>query len=333
MKKIFLTLTLILLTQLIFTQTTINWLDFETAVEKQKENPKTIIIDMYTDWCGWCKKMDAETFQNPHIANYINTFFYPVKFNAEGFDTINYKGKVYVNPNIGRRSTHQLAQELMGGRMSYPTMVYIDFEEQVYPVPGYMNPQNLEPLLIYFAERINKLANFVDFQQEFKETFFPDSTSKNTGDINWVELEQALELRLTKPKKILLFVNSDFNNGSKVMLASSLRHPVISNLINENFYPVKFNFNHQDTVQVYENTFINEQLQPNYPHQFIIALLQPDIRLPSIVFFGEDFSLIFALRGYQSAQQLERFLEFFSKDLHKTGEDWTKFNENFKSKL
>ncbi|MBP8992741.1 MAG: glycoside hydrolase family 127 protein, partial [Bacteroidales bacterium] len=83
----------------------------------------------------------------------------------------------------------------------------------------------------------------------------------------------------------------------------------------------------------YENTFINEQLQPNYPHQFIIALLQPDIRLPSIVFFGEDFSLIFALRGYQSAQQLERFLEFFSKDLHKTGEDWTKFNENFKSKL
>ncbi|MCK9255137.1 MAG: DUF255 domain-containing protein [Bacteroidales bacterium] len=333
MKNIFFTLTFALLSQFISAQTTINWLDFETAVEMQKENPKTIFIDMYTDWCGWCKKMDAETFQNPDIANYINTFFYPVKFNAEGFDTINYNGKTYINPDTGRRSSHQLAQELMKGRLSYPTIVYIDYENQVFPVPGYMDPQSLEPLLIYFSERINKLSDFTDFHQEFKNTFFPDSTSDNDGVINWINLEKALELRLEKPKKLFLFINSDFNNSSKIMLASALRHPVISNLINENFYPVKFDFNYQDSVKVYQNTFINENLQENYPHQFVIALLQPDIRLPSIVFFGEDFSLIFALRGFQSPKQLERFLEFFSKDLHKTGEDWNKFNENFKSKL
>ena len=52
MKNIFFTLTFALLSQFISAQTTINWLDFETAVEMQKENPKTIFIDMYTDWCG-----------------------------------------------------------------------------------------------------------------------------------------------------------------------------------------------------------------------------------------------------------------------------------------
>lgn len=311
----------------------IQWLDFETAMEKQKEFPKTILIDMYTDWCGWCKKMDAETFQNPDIANYINTYFYPVKFNAEGNDTVIYNGNEFTNPNIGRRSAHQLAQQLMNGRLSYPTIVYIDYEGVINPIPGFMDAQSIEPLLIYFSERINKVCDYNDFLQEFKNTFMPDSTSKTDGNINWIDLETALQLRLEKPKKILLFINSDFNNSSKIMLASSFRHPVISNLINDNFYPVKFNYNALDTVKVYENIFINDQLQANYPHQLVIALLNPDIRLPSVIFFGEDFSLIYAHRGFQAPKQLERFLEFFIKDLHKTGEDWSKYNENFKSKL
>ena len=100
----------------------VNWMSFEEAIKLHEENPKTILIDMYTDWCGWCKKMDAETFSNPQIASYINANFYPVQFNAEGTDTVEYKGKSYVNLNTGRRSSHQLAQELMGGRMSYPQL-------------------------------------------------------------------------------------------------------------------------------------------------------------------------------------------------------------------
>ncbi|MDD2637032.1 MAG: DUF255 domain-containing protein, partial [Bacteroidales bacterium] len=298
---------------------TLNWMSFEEAVKLHEENPKTILIDMYTDWCGWCKKMDAETFSNPQIVSYINANFYPVKFNAEGTDTIEYKGKTYVNSNSGRRSSHQLAQELMGGRMSYPTIVYIDFENNINPVPGFMDVRKIEPLLVYFAERINKNCSYDSFNRGFVDTFMPDSLTNTEGEINWLSLDKVNYLMDTAPKKILLYINSDYSNGSKIMLASSFTHPVISDFINENFYPVKINFDTSDTLRIADNVFVNEKKVLGYPNQLAIALLQPDIKLPATVFFGDDFSLIFALKGYFPSEVLERYLEFISRDLYKSG--------------
>jgi len=308
-------------------------MSFEEALIKQKETPKTIMIDMYTDWCGWCKKMDAATFSNPDLANYINTNFYPVKFNAERKDTVEYNGKTYVNKNIGNRSSHELAQLLLNGRMSYPTIVYIDFENNVNPVPGFMDVKSIEPLLIYFTERINKNCNYAEFKQDFTNTYYPDSTSKTDGIINWMNFDEALTQMKTAPKKFMLFINSDFSNGSKIMLASSLRHPIISEYINTNFYAVKIDFNTTDTFKINNYVFINEQLSANYPHQLVISLLQPEIKLPSIVFFDEEINVIFALKGYFPPITLERYLDFISRNLYKTGEDWQKFNNEFKSKL
>ena len=62
----------------------IEWLTFEAALEAQKENPKKILMDVYTDWCGPCKLMDKKTFQNKDVAAYISEHYYAVRFNAEG---------------------------------------------------------------------------------------------------------------------------------------------------------------------------------------------------------------------------------------------------------
>jgi uncharacterized protein YyaL (SSP411 family) len=60
----------------------VKWLTFEEAIALHKENPKKVLIDLYTDWCGWCKVMDRETYSNAEISTYINENFYPIKFNA-----------------------------------------------------------------------------------------------------------------------------------------------------------------------------------------------------------------------------------------------------------
>lgn len=62
---------------------TIKWMGFNEAIEACKKEPKMIFIDVFTDWCGWCKRMDATTFKNPVIAKYMNDKFYAVKFDAE----------------------------------------------------------------------------------------------------------------------------------------------------------------------------------------------------------------------------------------------------------
>ena len=62
----------------------VQWMSFEEAVAKNKLEPKKIFVDVYTDWCGWCKKMDAGTFNNPVVAKYLNEKYYNVKLDAEG---------------------------------------------------------------------------------------------------------------------------------------------------------------------------------------------------------------------------------------------------------
>jgi thioredoxin-related protein len=150
----------------------INWLDFEEAVAMNKKKPKKIFLDMYTDWCGWCKKMDASTFVNPVIVDYMNKNYYAVKFNAERKDTITFNGKNYVNANpAGGRSSHQLAQELLGGRMSYPSFVFLDENmAKITILPGYRKAPEFEAVLNYINTNAYKTQQWEEFNASFTRT-------------------------------------------------------------------------------------------------------------------------------------------------------------------
>ncbi|HOI32485.1 MAG: thioredoxin family protein [Bacteroidales bacterium] len=151
-------------------ETKIDWLDFETAVEKMKTKPKKIFIDMYTDWCGWCKKMDKETFANPVIAAYMQENFYMVKFDAERSDTVVFANRTFVNPNPGKsRSSHELAQALLQGKMSYPSYVFMNEEMRIISVvPGFFPAQNFEPVIHFFGSNAYKDQDWETYGKSFK---------------------------------------------------------------------------------------------------------------------------------------------------------------------
>lgn len=132
--------------------TEVKWLSWEEAIELSKTKKKKILLDVYTDWCSWCKKMDTLTFNQAKIAAYINDNFYPVKFNAHSKDEIKYEDKVYKYQKKGVRGYHELAAELLGGRMSYPTVVFLDEEQTVIQsIIGFKSAEQFEVIATYFA--------------------------------------------------------------------------------------------------------------------------------------------------------------------------------------
>jgi thioredoxin-related protein len=146
----------------------IHWItSIDELQAKMKENPKKVYIDVYTDWCGWCKKMDASTFRNPALVKYMNTNFYALKLDAERKDTIHFMGKEYHFEPQYRANT--FAVELLKGQMSYPTTVIMaeNFQNPV-PISGYLTVQQIEPVLSYFGDNAYRRVKWEDYQKTYK---------------------------------------------------------------------------------------------------------------------------------------------------------------------
>lgn len=142
--------------QFIFAQSEkIKWYAFEDVATQINETPKSVFIDVYTDWCGWCKTLDKTTFANPVIIKLMNEYFYAVKLDAERKDTVVFNGYSFVNPNPkGFRSAHQLASSLLQGKMGYPSMVFLnDSMQLITTVQSYLSAPDLEPVLVYIGQK------------------------------------------------------------------------------------------------------------------------------------------------------------------------------------
>jgi len=174
MNRIIIIISLLVITQLGVSQNSsvIKWHSLQQALDLNKENPKLIFIDVYTDWCGWCKKMDADTFSKPYIAAYMNEKYYCVKLDAEGTDTVTYMGRTFTNTNPnGRRSTNQIAAVLLQNKMSYPSYVFMNEKNQVLTVvKGYIEATKFDPIIHWFGEDAYKSQSYQEYASGFKKT-------------------------------------------------------------------------------------------------------------------------------------------------------------------
>jgi len=150
-------------------QEKVNWVSFDKAVELNKKDPKPFLVDIYTDWCGWCKKMDRDTYANPVIAKYINKNYHAVKMDGEGKEPITYKEYTFKYKSQGRSGYHELSALLMNGKLSYPTTVIMSKEEKLLDrIPGYLDARKMEMVLAYFMKKDRKEKSWGKFSKNFK---------------------------------------------------------------------------------------------------------------------------------------------------------------------
>lgn len=147
------------------------------ALEAQKKNPKKILIEFYTEWCGSCRLMERKTFEHPEISKYINENYYAVKFNAEGNEFVNFQGKEFSNPQYdskkakSRNSQHQFTRYM--NISSYPSTIFIDFKGNLITgLVGYFEVRDVEPYLVLIAtdeyRKVKTQEDWENYRSRFK---------------------------------------------------------------------------------------------------------------------------------------------------------------------
>jgi thioredoxin-related protein len=139
----------------------------EAAIQKEK---RPILIDLYTDWCGWCKVMDKKTYSNKNVAKYVHEKFYAVKINAESKDIINFNGRSF------QYNAHYKANDfaifLTQGRLEFPTTIILPSDgSSPQAIPGYLEPKDFELIAKYFGEGEYGRTPFEKYSRNFKASW------------------------------------------------------------------------------------------------------------------------------------------------------------------
>jgi thioredoxin-related protein len=135
------------------------WLTFDEAAQLNQVKKKKIFVDVYTSWCGWCKRMEATTLQDPAISRYLNEKYFSVKLNAESNKKLVYNGQEMTEADLAKNIFQATG---------YPTTVYLNEEVKVLqPVPGYLDVDMLNKILHFYGDDAYKTTTWDRFRLSF----------------------------------------------------------------------------------------------------------------------------------------------------------------------
>jgi thioredoxin-related protein len=157
-------------TSKISAQNKVRWMSMEEALKKSEVKPRKIFIDVYTEWCKWCKKMEETTFSEDKIAKYINEHYYAVKLDAEYKEKIVFDGQTYEYQKSYPRGYHELAYELLEGKLKLPSIIIIDENLKVkQSIDGFKNCLDMDMIIKYYGSDSYKTISWRAYTKTFQE--------------------------------------------------------------------------------------------------------------------------------------------------------------------
>jgi len=134
----------------------LKWLDFDSAKPLAEKNKKPILVDVYTTWCGWCKRMDKDTYSDKKIAKYLGEKYVLARLNAESTDSVSYHGMKVSNPEFAA-----------GFKVTgYPTILFFEPNgDFITVVPGYLPPDKFIYVAKYIGDGAYKKMSWEEYRK------------------------------------------------------------------------------------------------------------------------------------------------------------------------
>jgi thioredoxin-related protein len=277
---------------------------FEDAYAATQKNPRKIFVDIYADWCRWCKVLDRDTFSDTGVIRILNEHYYPVKLDSESKEMHTVGNNKFSSPELAATLAAVKPNEGLG----LPTMVIISEEIQLCEViQGFRKPDFLKERLSFFA--FNKNA----------------AQSPKKASVKWMKFEDAVEASRKEPRKIFVDIYADWCGWCKVLDRDTFSDSVVASILNGQYYPVKLDAESKEMQTLPDGRKISStELAAN------LATSKPGERygLPAMVILNEKAIVLTRISGAQKPDFMTPALLFFSKN-HYLEKSWETYSQEY----
>jgi thioredoxin-related protein len=135
----------------------IRWVDLGAGLAEAKRSGRLVLVDVQTDWCGWCRRMEKTTYADADVRDYVGRTFVAVKLDAEDDESrVDYGG--------ASRTHRQFADSFR--ITGYPTTLFLAPDGALITrVPGYAKPGPFLGVLRYIGDGHYKTTSWDEFQR------------------------------------------------------------------------------------------------------------------------------------------------------------------------